>query len=190
MSRNPLSAFSFVEVMAAVAILSISLIVLMDNQAKSMDMLGRARTADFATTLAIAKMTELIQTAKAKGVGALRDEDAGEFDQEKYATYKWRSWKTDVPTPDFEALITGMAGGKEEGKKGAAASSGPLQAIEQVWGSALKELHVEVTWGEGRTPRSYELATQLIAPDAVLQIQAALAVMTGGRAGPAPEGTP
>lgn len=175
--------------MAAVLILSISLIVLMDNQAKSMDMLGRARTADYATTLAITKMTELVTEVKEKGFGTLRDEETGEFDQEKYPTYRWRYWKVDVPPPDFEALILGVAKEAGEGteqNKNAALFGGPLQAISKVWGDALKELHVEVIWGEGRAQRNYELVTQLIASDAVSQIQNAVMGMTGGRSEASP----
>jgi type II secretory pathway pseudopilin PulG len=184
MSRPPSSGFSFVEVMAAVVILSISLIVLMDNQAKSMDMLGRARSADFATTLAIGRMTELVQLAKEKGLDALRDEESGEFDQEKFPTYRWRYWRAEVPPPDFEALILGATaatGQEDPNNSNAALLGGPLQAITRVWGKALQEVHVEVTWGEGRSQKSYELATQLIAPNAVAQVQMAIAAMTGGR---------
>lgn len=174
--------FSFVEVMAAVLILSISLIVLMDNQAKSMDMLGRARTADYATTLAIGKMTELVAAVKEKGFIVLRDGEEGEFNQEKYPGYRWRYWMENVPSPDFELLMGGMGGEAQEQKSSnAGLLGGPLKAISEIWGKALKELHVEVTWGTQKTKRRYELVTQLIAADAVSQLQAAVAAMTGGR---------
>lgn len=168
------------EVMIAMVILSISLIVLMDSQARSMDMVARAKSVDVGTSLATLRMTELVQEAKEKGVSTLKDEAEGEFDQQKFPTYRWRYWKKNVPAPDFAALAGGAAGGKDD----AAASNkdmlaGPLQAIGKVWGNALKELHVEVSWGEERKKRTYELVTHLIATDALAQLQGAIGILGG-----------
>src|SRR5262249_33299083 len=79
-SRNCSRGFSFIEVMAAMVILSISLIVLMGTQSRSMALVERAQTLDYATTLANAKIVELTQEANTKGILSLKEEDSGDFD--------------------------------------------------------------------------------------------------------------
>jgi prepilin-type N-terminal cleavage/methylation domain-containing protein len=169
--------FSFIEVTAAMVILSISLVILLGSQSQSMNLVDRAESLDYATTLASTKMAELVQEANVKGVTALKDAEAGEFNQEIHPGYRWNYRIVPVPSPDFAALM-GVATGQEEGlgevkdnSGNAALFAGPLQMIGKVWGQALRELHVEVTWGEGKSQKSYELVTHLITNDAVAQIQ-------------------
>ena len=162
----------------------------MQSQASSMSLVERARSRDQATTLAISKMTELLQEAKTKGLGTLKDKEEGEFDQTKYPNYRWKYWKTLVPAPDFAGMISAIAGkdGKENESQDAGLFAGPLKAITKIWGEALREIHIEVTWGEGRTQRSYELVTHLIAQDAMSQLQGIVSALGGGSAqGAAPQ---
>jgi hypothetical protein len=133
-------------------------------------------------------MTELTAAVREKGFVVLRDEETGEFDQEKYPSYRWRYWQVPVPPPDFALLMSTMSGEAAEGEEKEKSSNagllaGPLQVIGKVWGNALKELHVEVSWGDSAKPSRYELATQLIAQDAVAQLQMALGSMTSGGGG-------
>ncbi len=179
MKSDP-KGFSFVEVMAAMVILSISLVVLMESQSLSMDLVGRARTLDTAVTLADSKMTELSQLAAYKGVDILKPEETGQFDQEKHPGYRWKYTVVDVPAPDFAALLKVAFGGGDEKDSNAQLFAGPLQMIGKVWGQALKELHVEVLWNDGAREKSYELVTHLISSNAVTQINAAVGAMTGG----------
>lgn len=177
MCKRSEQGFSFIEIMVAMLILSISLIVLMDRQARSMDLVGQAKFRDHATTLAMSKLNELTQEAEEKGVNTLKDRETGEFDQEAYPGYKWRYWKAKVPTPDFLGMLGAMGGDSEEATGGAsneALLAGPLQGITKVWGNALHELHVEVLWDEGKSQKSYALVTHLIASDAITQLQAAI----------------
>ena len=112
MTSRPTSpkGFSFVEVIAALVILSISLVVLLDSQGRSMDLVSKARSLESGVTLAAAKMTELVQEAERKGVETLRDEEKGDFDQERYPSYRWRYWVAPVPQPDFKLLLSAATG--------------------------------------------------------------------------------
>ncbi len=175
--------FSFVEVLVAMVILSISLVVLINAQARSLDLVGRTRSLDKATTLAISKMTELLEEVKQKGLGTLRDEENGEFDQAKHPDFRWRYWKVAVPAPDFGAMLNAVAGTSEEdasNQGNAALLAGPLKMIAKAWGEGLRELHVEVKWGTGKNERSYELVTHLIAQDAISQVQGLIGSLGGG----------
>jgi len=179
--------FSFIEVMAAMVILSISLVVLLGSQGRSMELVGRAQTLHYATTLATSKMAELTQEATTKGVGTLRESEAGEFDQEKHPGFRWRYRIVKVPSPDFAGMMAGAVGGEEEdlgaAEGSAALLAGPLQAIGKIWGESLRELHVEVLWGEERTSQSLELVTHLIAPEAMAQVQGLVGAVSGPTTG-------
>jgi prepilin-type N-terminal cleavage/methylation domain-containing protein len=164
--------FSFVEVMVALVILSISLIVLSESQTRSLALVSKARAIDSAVTLAGAKMAEVTETVREKGVSALKDEETGEFDQEKHPGYRWRTRVEKIPSPDFARLVGAAGGGEDAGNTGnAALFAGPLRQIERIWGQALRQLTVEVLWTEGTREKSYELVTHLIAPDAIGQLQ-------------------
>ncbi|HLG20185.1 MAG TPA: hypothetical protein VI895_10285 [Bdellovibrionota bacterium] len=176
--------------MAAMVILSMSLIVLMDSQGQSMNLVGRAQDLEQASLLAKSKMVELTEEATTKGITSLRETESGEFDQTQHPGYLWRYWIAPIPSPDF-AKMMGMAtegvdiGGLDEETKNtgnAAVLAGPLQAIGDIWGKALREVHVEVTWGNEKNPRSYDLVTHLIAPEAITQVQALVGMLGGGPA--------
>jgi general secretion pathway protein I len=183
------TGFSFVEVMVAMVILSISLVILMESQTRSMNLISKVRSIDSAVTLASEKMTELTQMAQEKGITSLKDSATGDFNQDKYPGYKWKYRVLKIPTPNFQAMM-GMVTGegedkdkeekKNDGATNAALFAGPLQQIGKIWGEALKELHLEVTWNEGSTEKSYELVTHLISPDGINQAQAMIGSLGGG----------
>jgi hypothetical protein len=136
--------------------------------------------------LADAKMTELVKAAEKKGIDLLREEDKGEFDQEKYPGYRWTYRVQSIPTPDFAALISAAAPEDEETTQAASNAellAGPLQAIGKAWGQSIRELRLEVAWGSEEHPRTVELVTHLISSDVGAQIQNVIAgfgAMTGG----------
>ena len=131
-------------------------------------------------------MEELKIQIETKGIKSIKSEEKGDFGNEKYPGYRWRYWKASVPAPDFAALAGSIEasdtideiGGQDQGNEGLLA--GPLSSIAKVWGNALQELHVEVTWGKESNPRSFRLVTHLIMPDATSQLQAALGGFAGG----------
>jgi prepilin-type N-terminal cleavage/methylation domain-containing protein len=173
--------FSFVEVMVSMVILSISLVILMESQSRSMDLISRAKAMDAAVTLASAKMTELSMLGTTRGPSYLKPEEGGDFDQEKHPGYRWKSRVVDVPAPDFAAMFKMAMGGDENDQNSnAALFAGPLQMIGKIWGQALKELHVEVLWKDGAREKSYELVTHLLDPNAIGQLTGAVGALTGG----------
>src|SRR6185436_11262924 len=125
----------------------------------------------------------------------LKEDESGEFDQEKHPGFKWRYRVVKVAAPDFGALMTMATGGDaEEGEskpkqnkaQNADLFAGPLQMIGKVWGEAIRELHVEVIWNEGKHEKSFETVTHLIASDATTKIQGLISSLTGGAYAAAP----
>ena len=170
--------------MFALVILAMSLIALMQNQTQSVSLAERARAWDQATALASAKMAELSTTAQLQGLTVLKPEDSGDFDQAKFPGYRWKSWTKPVAQPNFQALL-GLASENdgEEASSGAQALAGPMQMVAKAWSESLTELHVEILWGEGQTPRSFELTTHLLAKDTATKIQGIVGALGAGAAG-------
>jgi general secretion pathway protein I len=181
------SGFSFVEVMVALVILSISLVILFESQTRSMDLVSRANSIDVAVALAGAKMTELSSLAEQKGASVLKSDESGDFDQEKYPGYHWKYTLSSIPAPDFMALLghAQTTGGEENNAAESSASmiAGPLQQISKMWAEGVKELHLEVTWKDGAREKSYDLVTHLIASDAMNQIQGFVNSIGKGKGG-------
>jgi len=174
--------FSFIEVMVAMVILSISLVILLDSQGNSMALVGRAHSLNYATTLASGKISELVQLAEKEGIQSLQDEKAGEFDQEKYPGYHWRYRVMEIVPPDFAALMKSFSGSEEEKEDSASNAellAGPLKQIQDIWGKAIRELRLEIFWTEGLRERNYELVTHLIAPEAIGQVQGMVGALGG-----------
>lgn len=177
-AKLSVSAFSLLEVMFSLVILSMSLIVLMQNQTQSIALTQKAKAWDTATSLASGKMSELVLTVEKKGITALKNEESGDFNQDKFPSYKWRYRRQSVPAPNFQAIM-GAATQSEDSapNAGAAALAGPLQTIAKAWSECLFELTVEVIWGEGESQRNLEITTHLLAQDSYTKIQGVVATL-------------
>ncbi len=174
--RTKQLGFSFMEVMVALAVLSISLIVLLESQAFSMKLVSKTRATDQATTLAMNKMADVTRFIEEKGIKALPKEEMGEFDSELYPGFRWRVYRMGIPAPDFAKMLTMTGGGSEEESEeedsgNAALFAGPLKIITKIWAESVYELHVQVIWGEGRNERDFELVTHFIERTVGQQLQ-------------------
>jgi|GEM_PF-5468879 len=184
-SRKACGGFSLMEVLAAVLILSTSVIALSQNQTQSLRLIQSAQFHDKALFLAQSKMAEIDRAIQDKGLSALKDEERGEFDQEKYPTYTFVIVKEKIPVPDFGKLVS-MATGAEasEEDQESSAFEGPLKMITDVWGKAIRQVTVEVKWKIINNEQSYSLVTHYVEKDAFGQVQGLIQGLTGGGATP------
>ena len=182
MKSSPNSGFSLVEVLAAMVIMSVALVALLASQAQSVGLVDRAKKYDRATTLASAKLSELTMIASSQGTSAMKEEERGEFDQELHPGFRWRYEIRKVPAPNFAALLSAATGEEEETQDqgNAALFAGPLQTIQDAWGESLRELRVEVLWGE-QTEKSVELVTHIIEGDPVTRVDGIVRGLGGGQ---------
>jgi general secretion pathway protein I len=101
--RNPQSnGFTLLEVMVAVAIMSMVLVTLLGLKNSSMQDVALAEHITTATMLAKRTMVETIATKP-----RLPAEDEGEFPEEGYKGYTWK--KTIVPTPFINIMEVHVA---------------------------------------------------------------------------------
>ncbi len=116
--------FTLLEVVVALAILAVSLVTILNINSQAVMSHVYAKKLTVATLLARSKMTDLEQELYDKPLSPDDEEDAGDFSDEGFASYKWRSKvivpKTNGLSPEqlFGALFNlplGMGGAAKDG---------------------------------------------------------------------------
>lgn len=124
-------AFTLLETVVAMSILAVSLMAILDINSTAVAAHIYARKLTVATLLARSKMTDIEQKLYDEPLPADDDEDAGDFSQEGWPSYKWRAKiiapRTNGLTPEqlFTALFNlPLGGGDSKDGKGS-----PLAAL-------------------------------------------------------------
>jgi general secretion pathway protein I len=210
--------FTLLEVVVALAILGVSLVAILQISAQAVNSHVYAKKLTIATLLARGKMVDLEQELMDQPLPADDTEDSGDFSDDGWAQYRWRSKivvpKTNGLTPEqlFGAMFNlplGGGGASGGGKSGAAdlaggatgllsslfgasgAAAGPgglpgggaaagagglLAAMGPMAGMAsqhftqmvdtlqrsVREVHLTVSWKEGRLTESIDLVTHVV----------------------------
>lgn len=166
--------FSLLEVMIALAILTVSLIILVETQSSSVLLTREAERTITATDLAQLKLTEATLRLEEEGFQASDVYEQGDFgdlgddllDMEfgpELADYKWEYLVSEVDIEMLGDLATAaqslpIAGAGADGDAGGAAGGGPLDAlgavgigpdmITEFLGPYVREIRVRVWWGD------------------------------------------
>jgi general secretion pathway protein I len=203
--------FSLLEVMVSLAILSVGLVLLLQVQARSIQLAQEAREMTVATMLARGKILDCEADLLKKGFSVGDYKENGAFDEEGYPTFYWEchGYKPDMPigeTGDPSGALAGlgMGGGTED-----AAAQQPgadqgmqfiapiMQQMATVLGDSIRELHVIVRWGEGADMQEMSVTTHIIDKTAVntiagvIQQQSqAMQNLTGGNRSSQEQGPP
>ncbi|MCB1198349.1 MAG: hypothetical protein KDK51_08235 [Deltaproteobacteria bacterium] len=176
--------FSLLEVLAALLLLAVSIVALSENQTQSIQLIQATQYRDKALLLAQSKMNETDRKVQEKGLSALKDSESGEFDQEQFPTYTWVITKEKIPVPDFVSLLSMSSGEQaEEDQFDTSALEGPLKAVTEIWGKAIRQVTVEVLWKQRNNEKSYRLVTHYVEKDAFGQVQGLVQGLTGGAGG-------
>lgn len=188
-----------IEVLAAMVILAMVCAAYSKNQLGSGRLIQSVRYRDTAIMLASQKMAELDFRIQTQGIELIKDEERGEFDQERFPSFTWRLVKKQIPPPDFSALMAlsnsnEITIGEDESSKTQTAGSfeGPMKMVTDVWGKAVIELRLEIFWREGEREqeKDYVIWTHHISANAMNQIKAMVAGFGGGGGGASPSPTP
>ncbi len=180
--------FTLLEVMVALAILSMGLMALSDVTGGALRNHVRAAELDVATLLARAKMAELEERFERTGFRDFDQDEDGTFEAEGHAEVRW---SLQVIRPRVElgperilALLTGGAAGDglegllgqlapkaEPGEPqtvmpGTAAMAAGLQAQLNTLGEQIKkgvrEVRLTVRWPEGKRESSFTVVTHMV----------------------------
>lgn len=149
MSRR---GFTLLEILVAMAILSISMLALMSISGNTLVVSGRAENVTVATMLARQKMTDIeIELSKAMKKNEFPDEksEEGTFD-EPFEDY---SWAMEIRRVELPAPVTGEEGGIQEmvGR----------QLTEEI-SKTIRELKLTIKWKELEEEQSFDIVTHIV----------------------------
>jgi general secretion pathway protein I len=171
--------FTLLEVMVALAIMAASLMAISEVVGGALRNHVRAQRLDTATLLARGKMVEVQAAFERKGFRDFDESDDGTFEAEGHPEIRWKL-EARRPTVDLgpKAVLAALTGGKtlEEllPPPDQAPQLGPVQAamnamiqpiltqIGEQLKSSVREVRLTVSWQDGRTVESFDVATHLV----------------------------
>ncbi len=173
--------FTLLEIMIAMAILSISLLALYSSMGNSLRISGQAETTGEATQLARKKMTEIMMSLDediARGAFPEEKEEQGTFDK-PFEKYKWSYVIKKVEIPVLQppgskpAGTVGDPGTSNTGSSSAGASgqsttpglegaaANMAQMVTKKISESLRELKLTISWGENDNEEKVVITTHL-----------------------------
>ena len=173
--------FSLLEMMVAIAILSLGLVLLLQVQARSVQLAQQAREMTIATQLARAKLYDCEQDLLKKGFSVGDYDEEGTFDDEQMPGFFWEchAYRPDMPIAEAsdisEAAAPGAAAGEEQ-----AGQADPmmgmlapvLSQMSGIMGDSIRELHVIIRWGQDEDRQEMTVTTHVIDKTAVNNVAA------------------
>lgn len=204
MTRPRPTGFTLLEVLIAMAILAVALVTIFNINATSVATHAYTKKLTVAALLARSKMTDIEQELYDQGFSSDDDEDAGDFSDDGWPTFRWRAKiiapRTTGLTPDqaLSALIgiplgggsdkdgemDGMGlvarlfggGGKEKSGGALPGGAGGMMAglapallggqfgqMVDMLGKSVREVHLTVSWKDGKQTESLDLVTHVVA---------------------------
>lgn len=168
--------FSLIEIMIALAILSISLVSLYSGVASSIRSSREANKVRIATQLSRQKMTEIMLSLEeeiARGAFPDEKEESGEFEK-PFESYRWfyEIKKVEIPVVSptgemVEDAFKNSSGDPNQNKDPTAfeqiAAGQISQAVSKKLSESLRELNLKVSWGEAQVNEEHiNLSTHLV----------------------------
>jgi general secretion pathway protein I len=190
-------AFSLLEMMVAIALLSLGLVLLLQVQARSIQLAQQAREMTIATQLARAKLLDCQADLLKKGFSIGDYDEEGDFSDEEMPGFYWEchAYKPEMPVADATDINTAAASGAlgmDPSAAGAAEASGGGQAdpmmgmiapivaqMSGILGDSIRELHVIIRWGVGPDMQEMTVTTHVIDKTAVNNVAAMIAQQAG-----------
>jgi lipoprotein signal peptidase len=167
---NAPRGFTLLEVMIALAILSISLVALIEAQGQALHATNAIKSFSIVPFLARSKMVDIEEDLCKNGFGDTDKRLEGDFEVDGYKEISWeaRIRKTSIK-PDLNMLGGGGGGANGQGQTG----SGPTAAFGGLLGSYLENFvtqlnqrirHCQLTivWEERGQLRSFDVVTHFI----------------------------
>ena len=155
MSRVRSRGFTLVEVVIALAILSVSLGVLLTSQAASLNNAARSRDLTIATLLARSKMIDLERQLFDEGFVDGEQEESGDFRDEGHEKITWAATisELDMDLSSLTSLCAMMAGDSDDGgglcESTLSSIGGVFDGFMNDFSRSVRLVELTVTWPVG-----------------------------------------
>ncbi len=154
-SRSLFKGFTLLEVMIALAILSISLVVLLSAQGATTRATLYIKRMTQAALLFQAKMSQIERKLIKDGFSPDTETDEGDFYDEGFEDFNWQYEikKIDVPVPSItgqDQVVTQIAGFNVT----SGMVSQMMQSVQQVVENQIREVRLTVSWKDGKQMES------------------------------------
>jgi general secretion pathway protein I len=172
--------FTLLEVMIALAILSVALVAIAGINSGALDMHSYAKRLTVASLLARSKMADLESELQAEGLPADDTEESGDFDKEGFPEYRWEAQIIRPKTEEINVTnliaatgmgLEGLLGGADgsptpasttSGGMLAGAMQGQIQRMLDDLGKAMREVRLTVSWQQGKQTDQFTVVTHVI----------------------------
>ena len=164
--------FTFLEVMVALAIMSVALVTVIVAQSQSIALVEKGKDISFLTELARRKMAELELEFRGRSLGELREKEKGKFEEEDLADFSWsyEIRKLEIPK-GLSNQLSDQAGGK--GNVG-------MGAVADILGKSISQLELTVVWGDEKKGRTVSVTTFLTDSSALPKLSSGKKPAAGG----------
>ncbi|MCP4502042.1 MAG: prepilin-type N-terminal cleavage/methylation domain-containing protein [Deltaproteobacteria bacterium] len=180
-SRRRTLGFTLLEVMVAIAVLALGTGLMVQIQARSLEMAQEARAITIATQLARGKLLDCEYDVRKKGFGGISDyKENGKFDDEGQPDFFWEcyAYQPDLPIPDGGEISAGALGVSDEQSSansgmqamGVGMISPVLSQLGEVLKQSLKELVVVIRWKDGKYWEEMRVVTHISDMAAMRQV--------------------
>jgi general secretion pathway protein I len=160
-------AFSLLEVMISLAILSMGMVILLQVQSRSMRLAIEANAMTTATQLTRMKLLECQYDLLKKGFSIGDYNESGNFGDDGFPNHHWECHAYEPKMPEVGGGdVSGLTGGGDDEAGGGDVGMGFLQPIlgqmSGIMGKSVRELVVIVRWGEGEDRDEMEAVTHVV----------------------------
>ncbi len=179
--RRVALGFSLLEVLIALAILGMSLGVLLQSQAQSLDATGRARDYNIASSLMRSKLVDIEAEVLADGFVMGSTESEGDFAEDGFPDFKWSAKVSEIEMDltSISSLCESMMGSDEEAEGGddgamggmsceallGGAAGGVLQSISDDLTRGMRAVEVKLEWQSAGYTEGFSTRTIITRPD-------------------------
>jgi prepilin-type N-terminal cleavage/methylation domain-containing protein len=195
-SRMPAAGFSLLEVMVSLAILAMALVVLSRVVTTNVSAANHSRMTTAATFLARTRISMMEQSLLEYGFAEMDGEDAGDFSQEGFPSFRWSTIVERIELPADSTQKVQQASTKS------AQSNNPMEMLSGFMGGfmatlmdpirlglqeSVRKLTVKVKWNEaGKLEQSFEVVNFMTDParlESAVMLSATGATGTGTATG-------
>jgi len=185
--------FTLLEVMAAIAILSLTLVVLLSIVTNNVRATAHARMITTATFLARGRMVSIEDRVIEKGFQDLDEDDEGTFEEDGFPEFRWTSLVEKLELPSEAAQAAQTAAGNKAQSAGQKAD--PMSALTGMVGGlmgiffepirvgleeSIRRVTLTVWWTERARPEQSVEVTMYVADPSRLDMAMSLGSVPGG----------